>query len=296
MPLDADHYYGSEAKNYNHRAKSPKWAEEDRLYREYVDGGPVLDVPCGTGRYFGWYQERGYEFTAIDVSSDMLREARKVAPEADIRQGSIFDLPDGQWNHVVCSRMAQWLYPEDLSRAVAEMQRVGRVINMSIRVGDKGHAHHYKSWTHSEDDMLDSLQGWMITSRDTISERNNCRYDLIQFRAPTYGDVCEWFNDRPKGTIEKLLSEFAPRVGLDPFGPSDNVRCEYWTADQHKALIDDQAKFDPRARTTNPPRWDHGPIVVVEKNGHQAMIDGRHRAHQRQSIPGRHPVLIMNCD
>lgn len=112
---------------------------------------------------------------------------------------------------------------------------------------------------------------------------------------PDYSDVLEWFRDRPDGTVEKLLAEFAPRVGLEPFGPSDNVRLEYWTAKQHKDLIDKQAEFDPRARTTNPPRWKHGPIVVVEKGGHQAIIDGRHRAHLRQSRPGLHPVLIMSC-
>ena len=41
MPLNADHHYGPEAKNYKSRARAPKWRAEDRLYREYVDARPV---------------------------------------------------------------------------------------------------------------------------------------------------------------------------------------------------------------------------------------------------------------
>lgn len=299
MTLKADKYYGQAAKGYEKtRAKSPKWAAEDKAFRSLVKSGPVLDAPVGTGRFIPWYLERGIKYVGADISGDMIAQARKKDASGEFVECSVHDLPfeDGQFEHVVCSRLAHWLKRDDWIAAMREMQRVGRVVDYSIRVGERGHGHNYQSWTHAEDDNLDALNGWMITHRTTVAERNRCRYDVIQCRKPNWNDVLDQFRDRPKDMIQRLINEWAPRVGLEPFKIGGNpVRCEYWTGEQHHEMIEYQATFDPRARTTKPPRRDYGPITIVEKGGHRGMIDGRHRSQLRKSLPGRFPVLIVEC-
>jgi len=61
-------------------------AAERRLVARVVRGlgvrGPVLDVPCGTGRFVPVFAAAGCEVLAGDVSSEMLALARQAAEEA----------------------------------------------------------------------------------------------------------------------------------------------------------------------------------------------------------------------
>ena len=52
-------YFGNKALNYDtKRMGSVKWEGEDRKVREYLDSLPqktsILDIPCGTGRFFSF--------------------------------------------------------------------------------------------------------------------------------------------------------------------------------------------------------------------------------------------------
>ena len=48
-------------------------------------GSHILDVGCGTGRHAVELAKRGYKLTGIDISSNMLAEAEKVAREAGVK-------------------------------------------------------------------------------------------------------------------------------------------------------------------------------------------------------------------
>ena len=140
--------------------------------------------------------------------------------------------------------------------------------------------------------MMRRLAGLMVTDRQHVSHRLECDYWIYRARRVTYADVEDQFTDRPAGTIQHLVNEWAPRVGLEPAPVGrPSVRCEYWTAQQHRDMIEEQATFDPRARTTKPPRRDIGPITIVERRGKRGMIDGRHRSESaattRQGLCGR---------
>ncbi len=92
--------------------------------------GPVLEVGCGTGRGYEALMRRlvlrpqGY--VGVDVTPAMVERARAHYPEADLREGDVFDLPfaDAAFGSVVCADVLQHL-PE-LERPVAEMLRVAR--------------------------------------------------------------------------------------------------------------------------------------------------------------------------
>ena len=253
--MKRDKYYGQVAKTYNNRKNNPKWDAEHNAVADMLKTGPVLDVPCGTGRFFKLYRARGLEYLGADISQDMLDIAKREDKTARLEKMDILKEPRPGYATAVCIRLLQWLYPAEVKALFENLTESADEIIFSVRLGPEGHEHDYTSYTHTEETVLTSLNGYVVTDRRKISERKNCVYWVYHCRRPVYADVQEWFRDRRNGTIELLLSEFAPRVGLDPFKPSNSVRCEYWTAGQHKALIDRQAGSAALALRRCERRW-----------------------------------------
>lgn len=56
-----------------------------------VDGRHVLDAGCGTGVYTEWLREEGADVTAVDVSREMLDEARERVSSASDGDGGLDD-------------------------------------------------------------------------------------------------------------------------------------------------------------------------------------------------------------
>ena len=83
----AGKYHGAIAEGYDaKRENTPKWIIEQKFIEDMlstlIEGSWILDIPCGTGRFFKFYQERKHIVRALDMSQDMLNEARlKVAEE-----------------------------------------------------------------------------------------------------------------------------------------------------------------------------------------------------------------------
>jgi ubiquinone/menaquinone biosynthesis C-methylase UbiE len=56
------------------------------------DGSKILDIPCGTGRLVEELLEAGYRVTGVDISQDMLDEAkRKLTRFGDRFSGRLGD-------------------------------------------------------------------------------------------------------------------------------------------------------------------------------------------------------------
>jgi len=64
---------------WDYPTQSPISDDEVAWYAKFArqTGGPVLDVPCGTGRLACRLAEAGYDVTGIDLSDAMLDIARK---------------------------------------------------------------------------------------------------------------------------------------------------------------------------------------------------------------------------
>lgn len=101
----------------------------------------VLDAGCGTGRDLALMIASGVESTGLDLSLNMLKQARRVAPAATLAHGDLRCLPfgdqsfDGVWSmasllHLDCSGFAA---------ALAEFVRVlapGGAVFLSIASGN----------------------------------------------------------------------------------------------------------------------------------------------------------------
>lgn len=126
-----DKYYGRVAELYDHRSGSPKWRAEDAAMQRFLDrigSGSVLDIPVGTGRFLHAYKVRGMSAIGMDISPDMLAQARLKMPDADLRVGDIMeiDLPDKSVDVVTAVRILSWLTVPEVRLALAEVARVSR--------------------------------------------------------------------------------------------------------------------------------------------------------------------------
>lgn len=93
-----------------------------------VDGHRVLDAGCGSGVYAGALVERGADVVGVDVSEDMVEQAKKRVPEATFVQGDLSDsldfLKDNSVDAVLCQHVFSHL--EELAIPLDEFARVLR--------------------------------------------------------------------------------------------------------------------------------------------------------------------------
>lgn len=131
-------YFGGVAENYDvERRKQNKWEIEQSMVRDFVSsaqaGETVLDVPFGTGRFAEIYLDRQLEVHGVDISDDMLSQAKanlgNDADKCQLRTADALNLPydDNSFDFLVCNRFIKWL-PETalVDRAFAEFARVSR--------------------------------------------------------------------------------------------------------------------------------------------------------------------------
>jgi SAM-dependent methyltransferase len=87
-------------------------------------GVRLLDAGCGTGEFLALAVELGASASGIDLSPDMLAVARRRAPEADVREGDITELPydDDAFDVVTAFNAVQ--FTDDVPATIAELARV----------------------------------------------------------------------------------------------------------------------------------------------------------------------------
>lgn len=178
--MSGDTYYGQLARNYDAaRCHTKRWALEQAAIKDLVTSGPVLDCPVGTGRFVGIYRAKGLACTGVDISADMLAEARRNYPGLDAGKGSIFALPfgDDTFATSVCNRMLDWLSPADMARAVIELRRVAPCLVVSIRHGTPSRR---SSGTYAHDlaQFMGALDGMTVDAR-CVTEVNHDGIDEI---------------------------------------------------------------------------------------------------------------------
>lgn len=296
--LIADRYRGEVPATYEEtRRDKPEWPIEQRAIEEMVTQGPVLDCPLGTGRYVGIYKAKGLVVTGVDISPDMIAEARRKHPGLNAMVGTVFDLQfrEGGFETAVCSRLLNWLEPDDMLRAVAEIRRVAKCLVVSIRTGVEGMAGNY---THSIAKFYAAIDGLHIAERRLIRTVPSGDFEMFKVRAPEIADV---YAAHGRGApCKRLASRWTRHFNVDPIDwRTARVRAEFWTARRIAGVLLDMASsptidgIENEIITDEPPRGFDGPLSVVRSCGREALIDGRRRANAYAKGSGVHPVLVV---
>ena len=130
-------YQGSFAEDYlAGRIDDPRWEREqtaiEGFLRKCAPGSTIVDVPFGTGRFVDFYAQCDHVVYGLDVSRDMMNQARSTAKEQHARLepvlGEIEVLPirDRSIDHVVCVRFLNWVELPVVDRILGEFSRVAR--------------------------------------------------------------------------------------------------------------------------------------------------------------------------
>lgn len=168
------------------RMDKAKWIGEDRKVKTYLSdlskGAVILDIPCGTGRFFPFYREKGFKVLGVDISPDMISQAEKRAGNTiTVEKGSIFSIGlFKEFNVVVCIRFLNLIEPEDVKMALAEMQYASRSrVIFTLRVKQKNPTRHYHRAYPMSLIQESLLPKWNITRNEPIHEKD---YRLIQLQ------------------------------------------------------------------------------------------------------------------
>lgn len=170
----AAHYLGELAYKPLDRALLDCFAEQVR------GRGPVGDIGCGPGQVTRYLHERGLPVVGIDLSPEMVAQARQHHPGLTFRQGTMLDLDveDGAWAGLVSLYSIIHLEHDLVPRAIAEFYRVlqpGGLVLLSCHLGQE-RRHLDEWWGHPVDiDFLfferPTVEGWLQGAGFTIQAR-----------------------------------------------------------------------------------------------------------------------------
>lgn len=112
--------------------------------RGVVPGATLLDAGCGTGRYAIELGRRGYVVRGIDVSIDLLEEAKRSSgersPQVSFTVGDILTLPASRYDAILCRGVLNDLVDEDARlsafAAFGRALREGGVLIVDVREWD----------------------------------------------------------------------------------------------------------------------------------------------------------------
>jgi ubiquinone/menaquinone biosynthesis C-methylase UbiE len=95
-----------------------------RVVRSAPVGGKVLDVPCGTGKYFGIVFSAGRRVVGADQSAGMLAQAKAKFPAAELVQTSLQELDLGlTFDGVMCVDAMENVPPEEWPIVLENLHR-----------------------------------------------------------------------------------------------------------------------------------------------------------------------------
>lgn len=105
-------------------------------------GGVLTDIGCGTGATTAMFARFGLDVLGIDLSPNMIAEARRINPDLEFRVGSMtsLDLDDASVDAVCAWYSTIHLPDESLPQAFSEFERIlrpGGQLLLAFQVGDQ---------------------------------------------------------------------------------------------------------------------------------------------------------------
>lgn len=105
-----DEYFGESAKNYKQPSDKffTLFPALDRLLPEAKKRQRLIDLACGTGDLYEFARSKGYGYVGLDISEDMLEQARSKHPGAEFVLGDATKLSVkelGKFDVVLCNML-----------------------------------------------------------------------------------------------------------------------------------------------------------------------------------------------
>jgi ubiquinone/menaquinone biosynthesis C-methylase UbiE len=113
----------------------------DRFAKSVRNLGSVCDMGCGPGHVARYLHEHGVKVCGVDISTEMVKRARRLTPGVEFRQGDMMalDVPDETCAGVVAFYSIIHIPRTDVVRALRELRRVlqpGGLLLLSFHIGN----------------------------------------------------------------------------------------------------------------------------------------------------------------
>lgn len=155
----------------------------DQFAAAVRDVGPACDMGCGPGHVARYLHERGVDVCGVDLSAEMIAQARRLVPGVAFRPGDMLRLeePDETWAGIVAFYSLIHIPRSDMSQALGELRRAlrpGGVLLVAFHIGDDtvhrdelwGTAVHLDFLVFHSDEMASLLRAAGFTI-DAVVER-----------------------------------------------------------------------------------------------------------------------------
>jgi SAM-dependent methyltransferase len=114
----------------------------DRFAADVRGKGAVCDVGCGPGQVARYLAERNVNVIGVDLSPEMTRQARRLNPNVEFRQGNMLALEaeDGAWAGITVFYSLIHIPREEVVSALREFARVLRpagLLLLAFHVGEE---------------------------------------------------------------------------------------------------------------------------------------------------------------
>jgi SAM-dependent methyltransferase len=140
--------FGEEMERKPFDRKMLDWLVEKVSPRELI-----CDLGCGPGQIARYLRRQGANACGIDLSAEMVEQARRLNPEIPFQQGSMLDLqgiPEGAYGGVAAFYSIVHFTGADVARALREIRRVLRpngVLLLAFHIGSET-VHVQEMWGH----------------------------------------------------------------------------------------------------------------------------------------------------
>lgn len=114
----------------------------DRFADRIREGGVACDLGCGPGHVAGYLAERGVKMIGVDLSPEMIEQARRLNPGILFEQGNMLalDVKDETWAGVAAFYSIIHIPRDEVVSALVEIKRVlepGAPLLLSFHIGDE---------------------------------------------------------------------------------------------------------------------------------------------------------------
>ena len=113
-------YYNKKGKSYIEDASGYfPLIFSSKIFKDFVKALPgkkVLDLGCGPGFVEKYFSDKGYDITGVDIAENMIKVAKKLAPEAKYCNINVTDVSEleGEFDGVIGIHIAQFLDKDQL--------------------------------------------------------------------------------------------------------------------------------------------------------------------------------------
>jgi SAM-dependent methyltransferase len=112
----------------------------DRLADSVPAGGLICDLGCGPGQIARYLRDRGAHVIGVDLSAQMIAQARQLNPDIEFQQGNLLllDVADETWAGMAAFYSLIHIPREEVMTALHELKRVlqpGGLLLLAFHLG-----------------------------------------------------------------------------------------------------------------------------------------------------------------